>query len=84
MCSRWYCHWISNHQLLLVPQTSLHPIKLSSIAVSWYGKFHVKVCVIINIWCEVIVGLYHDKIIDYVVKLIMEVCVVLQVIQPVL
>ena len=37
---------------IIVPQTSRNPIKLRSITVSWYGKSHVKLCIIIHIWGE--------------------------------
>ena len=74
----------SNWKPILVPQTSHHLIKFSSITVSWYGKFHVQVCVIIYIRGEVIFVLWNTGSVNYSVELLMEVWVVFQVLVPVL
>ena len=47
--------------------------KFRPTTVSWYGNFHVKVCVIIHIWGEVIVSLCKNGVVEYVVELLMEV-----------
>ena len=84
VCPIWGCCWHFQSAAHTFPHMSFHPNKFKSTTISWHEKFHVQVCVTIQIWGEVIVGLRHTGIIGYVFKLLLEFLVVLLMLLTVL
>ena len=70
-------------QPVLVPQTLFYFSKVRPISIYWYHQLHVKIRVVKHIWREIGVGLWHIRVVDDVIKLLLKARVVLEVLRPV-